>query len=152
MRHYDFVHLHNHLRFPVVWTFAVTSFLGCSLCLRLRRGHAERDLKISGPLTPTRNPITVRFTQVGPSNLITYFFPPPSIVVPPPSLEMFTLSLPTIVTLFLSSFAAVRASPCVAFDTNWNLLAFGLDGKDWNAGTQGTWATGASFFRSHPFV
>ena len=65
---------------------------------------------------------------------------------------MFTLSLPTIVTLFLSSFAAVRASPCVAFDTNWNLLAFGLDGKDWNAGTQGTWASGASFFRSHPFV
>jgi hypothetical protein len=45
----------------------------------------------------------------------------------------------------------VYASPCVAFDVNWNLLAFGLDGKDWSAGTQGTWASGASrlpFFRS----
>ena len=57
---------------------------------------------------------------------------------------MFTLSLPTIVALFLSSSAAVRASPCVAFDINWNLLAFGLDGKDWDAGTQDTWASGAS--------
>jgi hypothetical protein len=56
---------------------------------------------------------------------------------------MFTLSLSTIVALFLSSSIAVRASPCVAFDTHWNLLAFGLDGKDWNAGTQDTWATGA---------
>lgn len=26
------------------------------------------------------------------------------------------------------------ASPCVSFDANWNLLAFGLGGKDWNAG------------------
>jgi len=57
---------------------------------------------------------------------------------------MFTLSLPTIVALFLSSSTAVHASPCVAFDVNWNLLAFGLDGKDWNAGTQDTWASGAS--------
>jgi len=38
----------------------------------------------------------------------------------------------------------VRASPCVAFDVNWNLLAFGLDGKDWNAGTQNTWASGTA--------
>lgn len=63
---------------------------------------------------------------------------------------MFTLSLPTIVALFLSSSTAVHASPCVAFDINWNLLAFGLDGKDWNAGTQDTWASGAPrlpFFR-----
>jgi hypothetical protein len=57
---------------------------------------------------------------------------------------MLTLSLPTIVALFLFSSAAVRATPCVAFDVNWNLLAFGLDGKDWNAGTQDTWASGAS--------
>ncbi|KAH9968226.1 hypothetical protein BC827DRAFT_1263931 [Russula dissimulans] len=57
---------------------------------------------------------------------------------------MFTHLFPTIVTLFLFSFASVRASPCTAFDINWNLHAFGLDGKDWNAGTQGTWARGTA--------
>ncbi|KAI9458858.1 hypothetical protein BJY52DRAFT_1119232 [Lactarius psammicola] len=55
---------------------------------------------------------------------------------------MFTPLL-TFVALFVSP-AAVRASPCVAFDTNWNLLAFGLGGKDWNAGTQDTWASGTA--------
>jgi len=49
----------------------------------------------------------------------------------------------TFVALFVSP-VAVRASPCVAFDTNWNLLAFGLDGKDWNATTQDTWASGTA--------
>jgi hypothetical protein len=52
--------------------------------------------------------------------------------------------LPTIVALYFFSSAAVRGSPCVAFDVKWNLLAFGLDGKDWNAGTQDTWADGTS--------
>jgi hypothetical protein len=52
----------------------------------------------------------------------------------------------TLVTLFASP-VVVRASPCVAFDINWNLLAFGLDGKDWNAGTQDTWASG-TYLRS----
>ncbi|KAF9240484.1 hypothetical protein BU15DRAFT_87684 [Melanogaster broomeanus] len=48
--------------------------------------------------------------------------------------------LPTVVSLLLlSTSATVRATPCVAFDINWNLLAFGLDGKDWYAGTQDTW-------------
>jgi hypothetical protein len=56
---------------------------------------------------------------------------------------MFTSLLPTIVALYFFSTTAVRASPCVAFDVQWNLLAFGLDGKDWNAGTQNTWASGA---------
>jgi hypothetical protein len=56
---------------------------------------------------------------------------------------MLSLLLPTIVTLLLLSSAAVRASPCLAFDVGWNLLAFGLDGKDWNAGTHNTWASGA---------
>ena len=68
---------------------------------------------------------------------------------------MLTLSLPTIVALFIFSSAAVRATPCIAFDVNWNLLAFGLDGKDWNAGTQDTWASGASqndFFSLLSFV
>lgn len=56
---------------------------------------------------------------------------------------MFLQLLLTVATLFISP-GAVRATPCVAFDTNWNLLAFGLDGKDWNAGTQDTWANGTS--------
>ncbi|KAG1778134.1 hypothetical protein EV702DRAFT_1278163 [Suillus placidus] len=49
--------------------------------------------------------------------------------------------LPTLASLFLLSSATVRASPCIAFDANWNLLAFGLNGKDWNAGTQDTWSS-----------
>ncbi|KDR73239.1 hypothetical protein GALMADRAFT_251824 [Galerina marginata CBS 339.88] len=30
---------------------------------------------------------------------------------------------------------------CVTFDINWNLLAFGFNGKDYNAGTQDTWSS-----------
>lgn len=48
---------------------------------------------------------------------------------------------PTVASLLLlSASATVKATPCVAFDINWNLLAFGLDGKDWLAGTQDTWS------------
>ena len=48
--------------------------------------------------------------------------------------------LPTLVSLLLlSASGTVHARSCIAFDTNWNLLAFGLDGKDWNAGQQSTW-------------
>ncbi|KAI6006283.1 hypothetical protein F5J12DRAFT_833441 [Pisolithus orientalis] len=48
--------------------------------------------------------------------------------------------LPTLVSLLLlSASTAVSARSCVAFDVNWNLLAFNLDGKDWNAGTQDSW-------------
>lgn len=45
----------------------------------------------------------------------------------------------------LSAFAASSAGPssCVSFDVNWNLLAFGFNGKDYNAGTQDTWSSGA---------
>jgi hypothetical protein len=39
---------------------------------------------------------------------------------------------------------ALANSACVAFDTSWNLLAFGFNGKDYNAGTQDTWASGTS--------
>lgn len=49
--------------------------------------------------------------------------------------------LPTLVSLFFISSATVRASPCITFDANWNLLAFNLNGKDWNAGTQDTWSS-----------
>ncbi|KAG9311614.1 hypothetical protein JVU11DRAFT_7824 [Chiua virens] len=51
---------------------------------------------------------------------------------------MFALTVVSL--LFLSATATVKATPCVAFDINWNLLAFGLDGKDWLAGTQDTWS------------
>jgi hypothetical protein len=57
---------------------------------------------------------------------------------------MLSSLLPTIVALYFFSYTTVRGSPCVAFDVTWNLLAFGLDGKDWNAGTQNAWAKGAS--------
>ncbi|KAJ7489408.1 hypothetical protein FB451DRAFT_1337161 [Mycena latifolia] len=52
----------------------------------------------------------------------------------------------TLVTLFaLSAPSVVRAgSSCIAFDTNWNLLAFGFNGKDYNAGTSDTWASGSA--------
>ncbi|KAG1884370.1 hypothetical protein F4604DRAFT_1492889, partial [Suillus subluteus] len=49
--------------------------------------------------------------------------------------------LPTLASLFFLTSATVRASPCISFDANWNLLAFGLNGKDWNAGTQDTWSS-----------
>ncbi|KAG2034019.1 hypothetical protein BDR03DRAFT_1070516 [Suillus americanus] len=49
--------------------------------------------------------------------------------------------LPTLAFLFFLTSATVRASPCITFDANWNLLAFGLNGKDWNAGTQDTWSS-----------
>jgi len=43
----------------------------------------------------------------------------------------------------LSLFKLVSAnSACVAFDIHWNLLAFGFNGKDYNAGTQDTWTSG----------
>lgn len=51
--------------------------------------------------------------------------------------------VPTIVSLLLLALPnAVFSSPCVTFDASFNLLAFGLNGKDWNAGTQDTWTSG----------
>jgi hypothetical protein len=48
-------------------------------------------------------------------------------------------SLP-FVALFLLTFSqTVLGSPCIAFDANFNLFAFGLNGKDYNAGTQDKW-------------
>lgn len=55
-------------------------------------------------------------------------------------------SLLTILAVAGISGAAPTASPagpsaCVTFDINWNLLAFGFNGKDYNAGTQDTWTS-----------
>jgi len=50
----------------------------------------------------------------------------------------------TLVALHISSAAAAAAagpSACISFDINWNLLAFGFNGKDYNAGTQDAWAS-----------
>ena len=56
-----------------------------------------------------------------------------------------TFYLSLALTLAISLARIVHAgSSCVAFDINWNLLAFGFNGKDYNAGTMDTWATGAS--------
>ncbi|KAG7087557.1 hypothetical protein E1B28_013512 [Marasmius oreades] len=50
----------------------------------------------------------------------------------------------TLVPLFVASLAstALAASSCVAFDSNFNLLAFNYGGKDYNAGTQDSWGSG----------
>ncbi|KAH9940690.1 hypothetical protein B0H21DRAFT_754015 [Amylocystis lapponica] len=55
------------------------------------------------------------------------------------------LRLPTLVSLLLLAVPkAVFSSPCVAFDASFNLLTFGLNGKDWNAGQQGSWTSGSA--------
>ncbi|KAJ4485440.1 hypothetical protein J3R30DRAFT_3283206 [Lentinula aciculospora] len=46
--------------------------------------------------------------------------------------------------LFFSVTSRVAASPCVAFDASWNLYAFGFNGKDYNAGTSDSWASGTA--------
>ncbi|KAJ3774205.1 hypothetical protein FB446DRAFT_729807 [Lentinula raphanica] len=51
----------------------------------------------------------------------------------------------TLVSLLsLSISPRVFASPCVAFDSSWNLYAFGFNGKDYNAGTSDSWASGTA--------
>lgn len=54
------------------------------------------------------------------------------------------MHLQSLLTFFLLSFSPVAwaGSSCVAFDVTWNLLAFGFNGKDYNAGTQDTWTSG----------
>ncbi|KAF9788705.1 hypothetical protein BJ322DRAFT_1183841 [Thelephora terrestris] len=49
-------------------------------------------------------------------------------------------SLVSLLFLTLSQ-TLVSGSPCVSFDANFNLLALGFGGKDWNVGTQDVWAT-----------
>ncbi|KZV65473.1 hypothetical protein PENSPDRAFT_131065 [Peniophora sp. CONT] len=53
------------------------------------------------------------------------------------------LPLLTLAALYIAP-RAVRATPCVAMDINWNLYAFGLNGKDWSAGTQDSWGSGSA--------
>lgn len=55
--------------------------------------------------------------------------------------------LVSLLLITLSQSLLVVASPCLAFDANFNLLAFGFGGKDWNVGTQDVWATGELDFK-----
>jgi hypothetical protein len=57
------------------------------------------------------------------------------------SLTMHRLSAIISLLLLALSQTSVLASPCVTFDINFNLLGFGFNGKDWNAGTQDVWAS-----------
>ncbi|KAJ7598611.1 hypothetical protein C8J56DRAFT_848436 [Mycena floridula] len=56
---------------------------------------------------------------------------------------MFSL-LTSAFLLFSFSKCALALSSCVVFDSSWNLLVFGLNGKDWSAGTQDAWASGTA--------
>lgn len=49
--------------------------------------------------------------------------------------------------------AATNAGPtsCVSFDINWNLLAFGFSGKDYNVGTQDTWTSSSGMYDGYIF-
>ena len=47
----------------------------------------------------------------------------------------------TLVSLLQLAIPALTI-PCVTFDSSFNLLALGLGGKDWNAGTQDKWTSG----------
>ncbi|KAJ7267469.1 hypothetical protein C8J57DRAFT_1229029 [Mycena rebaudengoi] len=54
-------------------------------------------------------------------------------------------SLSILATLFaFSAPSVVLAGSCIAFDASWNLLAFGLNGKDYNAGPSTSWASGTA--------
>ncbi|ESK89931.1 hypothetical protein Moror_779 [Moniliophthora roreri MCA 2997] len=52
-------------------------------------------------------------------------------------------TLLTLVSLLFCASTALAASSCVTFDSNWNLYAFGFDGKDYSAGTQDSWGSGS---------
>jgi hypothetical protein len=74
--------------------------------------------------------------------------PPPSFAtqpIYPPMPAKFALA-----SLVLASLSSVvsAASSCIASDVQWNLLAFGFNGKDYNAGTQDSWAQGQLYVYS----
>jgi hypothetical protein len=45
-----------------------------------------------------------------------------------------------LILLLLAISKSIHAAPCVVFDSDFNLLVFGLNGKDYNAGSQDTWS------------
>lgn len=52
------------------------------------------------------------------------------------------LVLLSVVLLSFSEVALATSYPCIALDMDFNLFAFGLNGKDYNAGLQSTWKSG----------
>lgn len=63
-----------------------------------------------------------------------------------PKIDMLWSLLTAFVFAGVHGAAAAGPSGCVSFDINWNLLAFGFNGKDFNAGTQDTWTTSSGMF------
>ncbi|KAI5119386.1 hypothetical protein M0805_001060 [Coniferiporia weirii] len=57
---------------------------------------------------------------------------------------MLALTVVSLLLPALSSILPASAEPCVAMDINFNLLVFGVDGKDYNAGTQDSWTSGTA--------
>jgi hypothetical protein len=96
------------------------------------RGDHSLDASLGVDLFKTEVSVKINL----PSNYI-YLIP----TTTTPS-NMFAVSIVSLFILALSQ--TVVASPCVASDINGNLFAFGLGGKDWNAGTQNTWSTSPS--------
>lgn len=62
----------------------------------------------------------------------------------------FTLLSPLLFSAALSATVTNTPPACVVFDADWNLLAFGFQGKDYNAGTQDTWGSGLYAFLEGP--
>ncbi|THH09570.1 hypothetical protein EW145_g1911 [Phellinidium pouzarii] len=56
---------------------------------------------------------------------------------------MITLTVVSLLLSALSFILPAAAEPCIAMDASFNLLVFGVGGKDFNAGTQDSW-TGSS--------
>lgn len=71
-----------------------------------------------------------------------------SLLHPHPPTIMLSLFTTVALTAFSSQylFNSVNASPCVAFDSDFNLYAFGLGGKDFSLGTQDTWTSMYSLY------
>ena len=59
---------------------------------------------------------------------------------------MLALTLASLLLPAISYYAQpAAASACVAMDTSFNLLVFGVGGKDYNASTQASWTSGMSY-------
>ena len=56
--------------------------------------------------------------------------------------KMLSLTAVSLLLPLLTSVHRAAAEPCIAMDTSFNLLVFGVDGKDYNLGTQDSWTSG----------
>ena len=131
-------------------------YYSCALaipsCPSTRSAHARQRVMKAAVIGDGRlfssQPRPVRYSSLSASSATPSRFPssfprthsPPHLSSPfatihsRKELAMFNSPLTTAALFALGATRAALASPCVAFDTKWNLLAFGLNGKDWNAG------------------